>query len=328
MNPRQIVCKTLDFQNPKRVAHSFEPSDIIYCTYQTKTHATDWEKIDDKNWRRLDEWGNTWARVDSTSKGEVLKGVLDNLDDLGKYDFPDFSNPLDYELAGKIRHENPDRYLLGGIPGFPFNIARKLRRLDKYLMDIVLEPDRIHLLHDRIEKPITQMIRSYASAGADAILFCEDWGTQQQLLISPQLWLKEFFPRFQRLCTLAHESSLKVWMHSCGRIEAIIPHLIKAGIDVLQFDQPDLHGLDNLAAYQLNAGITFWCPVDIQKTLQTRDEHTIRNAAKQMLDKLWKARGGFIAGYYQDNDSIGLDPKWQAYACDEFKTHGVEKNYR
>jgi hypothetical protein len=113
-------------------------------------------------------------------------------------------------------------------------------------------------------------------------------------------------------------------MHSCGEISAIVPGLIDAGIDVLQFDQPDLHGMDTLAAYQENAKITFWCPVDIQTTLQTQNEGLIREKAREMLDKLWNGRGGFIAGYYGDNASIGLDPKWQEFACDEFVKRGSE----
>ena len=46
-----------------------------------------------------------------------------------------------------------------------------------------------------------------------------------------------------------------------------------------------------------------------------------------MLDRLWRGRGGFIAGYYGDNASIGLDPKWQGYACDEFTGTGIAANY-
>ena len=37
-----------------------------------------------------------------------------------------------------------------------------------------------------------------------------------------------------------------------------------------------------------DAKITFWCPVDIQKTLQTKDEEKIRSEAREMIDKLWK----------------------------------------
>jgi uroporphyrinogen-III decarboxylase len=194
-------------------------------------------------------------------------------------------------------------------------------------MDLILEKERMHELHDRIDNMVEDMIRNYAAAGADAVMFCEDWGTQQQTLISPDMWYEEFYPRFENLCGIAHDSDLKVFMHSCGKIEAIVPGLIKAGIDVLQFDQPDLHGIDRLAGYQEGAKITFWCPLDIQKTLQLQDEGIIREKVHEMLDKLWKGRGGFIAGFYGDNASIGLDPKWQEIACDEFMKYGIQESY-
>jgi hypothetical protein len=115
-------------------------------------------------------------------------------------------------------------------------------------------------------------------------------------------------------------------MHSCGKITAIIPDLIESGIDVLQFDQPQIHGIDTLSQFQKKNKITFWCPVDIQKTLQTKNETLIQQEVKELLDKLWQnGRGGFIAGYYSDNTSIGLDPKWQEIASDEFLKKGVKK---
>jgi len=117
-------------------------------------------------------------------------------------------------------------------------------------------------------------------------------------------------------------------MHSCGNIGAIIPHLIDAGVDLFQFDQPELHGLDTLASYQKHAKITFWSPVDIQTTLQTRDEKLIRSKAREILDKLWHAKGGFVVWYYDDNPSIGLDPKWQEYACQEFVSYGIQETYK
>ena len=72
-----------------------------------------------------------------------------------------------------------------------------------------------------------------------------------------------------------------MFMHSCGKITAIIPDLIESGIDCFQFDQPTVHGLDTLAGFQKTHKITYWSPVDIQKTLQTRDEYIIRAEAKR-----------------------------------------------
>jgi len=169
------------------------------------------------------------------------------------------------------------------------------------------------------------LIRNYAEAGVDAVMFPEDWGTQKRLMIRPDLWMEEFFPRFERLCRLAHTLGIRVFMHSCGKIGSIIPPLIDAGIDLLQFDQPEIHGIDTLAGYRKFGKITFWCPVDIQKVLPLGNEGRIRLKAREMIEKLWKPRGGFIAGHYEDNDSIGLDPRWQEFACDEFVRCGVRE---
>jgi len=327
VTPRDIVVATLSYDRPERVARSFGDADMVFAGPSIKTAATDWHPVGGARWERTDEWGNLWARVDASSKGEVIHGVLDRLDALDDYELPRLDDPAGYEPVRRVRLDHPDRYVVGGLPGFAFNIARKLRRLDVYLTDLLADRPAVAALHDRIDDLLAGMIRRYAECGCDAVMITEDWGTQQHLLIDPALWRDEFAPRFDRLCGLARSLGLSVWMHSCGQIEAIVPDLMTAGVDCLQFDQPELHGLETLAAHQDRGRITFWCPVDIQKTLQSRDEAVIRAAARRMLDTLWRGRGGFIAGFYGDNASIGLDPVWQDHACDEFLRAGIADNY-
>lgn len=327
MNSREIVQATLDFAAPPRVARSFGPSDIVFVSCDILAQTTPWEQIEERRWQRLDIWGNVWQRVDTTSMGEVVKGGLDNLEHIWDYAFPDLANPEGYRHVRQRRDALPDLWLIGTLPGFTFNIARKMRRLECYLADLLLERELIRHLHDRIDDMLEAMILNYASTGVDGIMAWEDWGTQQTTLIHPRLWFEEFYPRFKRLFATAHAHGLRVFLHSCGQIEAIVPGLIDAGVDVLQFDQPDLHGIDKLAAHQRYSRITFWCPVDIQTTLQTQDCKIIQAKAKEMLDKLWRGRGGFIAGYYSDNSSIGLDPQWQRCACDAFLKYGGRSRY-
>jgi hypothetical protein len=323
MTSREIVRRTLVFERPERVARSFHNSDFVSAGHEAGTYSTDWDQVDSHRWERTDEWGNTWGRIDPTSKGEVVRGVLDDLDTLGQYRFPDFSNPADYEGLRIDRNNNPNHWLIGSMPGFAFNIARKMRKLEQYLMDLVLEHEQMARLHDRIDTLLEDMIINYASAGVDAVMFPEDWGTQNGMLINPDLWHDEFYPRFKRLCEVAHTQDVQVFMHSCGKIEAIVPGLIEAGINLLQFDQPNLHGIDTLAAYQEDNDITFWSPVDIQTTLQLKDREAIEAKTDEMLEKLWTGQGGFIAGYYSDNGSIGPDPEWQEIACRRFVERGV-----
>ncbi len=327
MDSKEIVKRTLDCERPERVARTYGDSDLVGVECTARTHATDWLEGAGGIWTRTDEWGNHWRRLDPTSKGEVTKGVLESLDDIDDYEFPDYSKAEDYEVVSRTKAERPDKWIMGLMPGFTFNISRKLRKLDQYLMDLVTEPDKVRAIHDRVDVPLAHMIENYARAGADSVFFLEDWGTQQHLMISPALWREEFFPRYRKLCGIARECGTRVFMHSCGNVSAIVPDVIEAGVELLQFDQPDLYGIDNLAAFQELGKITFWTPVDIQTTLQTGDEAIIRAKVREMLDKLWRGRGGLIAGFYEDEESIGLAPEPQRWAGDEFDRHGRAENF-
>jgi hypothetical protein len=332
VNSREVVRRTLEFEYPERVARSFAPfdvkgsgvtsSDFVGAGPEIPKPDGEWRKVGQRAWRRVDVWGNVWGRVDGTSKGEIVRGALSDLNDIETFRFPDFSDPEWYVRAGEVFASHPDRWHVGNIYGFAFSMARKLRRMEQYLMDLVLEREKIKRLHDRIDEQIKVQMKRLREVGADSIMFCEDWGTQTQTLISPKLWREEFAPRFEVLCSYAHSLGLTVFMHSCGRITAIIPDLVEAGVDLFQFDQPRVHGIDVLSEVQERGRVTFWCPVDIQVTLQTGDEALIRQEVRELLDKLWCGRGGFVAGYYRDNASIGLDPKWQQVACDEFVRRG------
>lgn len=324
MNSREIVRGTVEYTGVERVAGSMPPPywhDMRSAHYQLQGYAPEWQDVGGGRQEYLDEWGNTWARIDAYSKGEVARGAIEDLDDVFTVPMPDLADPANFH-AVREAFDDPDnlQFRIGSLPGFPFNIARKMRRLDQFLMDLLLEKDRICVLLRRIEDLLADVIVQYAEAGADAVMFPEDWGTQKGLMINPKTWREVFKPGFVRLCAVAHEHGLKVLMHSCGKTTVIIPDLIEAGIDVLQFDQPQLHGIDNLARF--HGEITFWCPVDIQTTLQTQDANAIAAGAKEMLEKLGGPDGGFIAGYYSGNEAIGLGLKWQDIACQAFTQYG------
>ena len=103
MTSREIVQRTLTFDFPERVARSFDGADVVGAGYRVVTPETDWQEVRPGRWERLDEWGNTWARVDPTSKGEVAKGVLDDLADLDQLEFPDFSPAAAYNPGREMR---------------------------------------------------------------------------------------------------------------------------------------------------------------------------------------------------------------------------------
>ena len=322
MNSRQIIEAVLAADSPPRVGMTLPkpyPNDLFHRS-PTWHRQTPVEPRGHELRRWTDEWGVTWASLTEFDKGEVVAGAIEDWADLDAYCPPDLGKSEDYAEAKAVFASETERFRVGGVPGFVFNIARKVRKLEDYLCDLVLERDKVDRLNAIVRAELLKCIDQWGQTDTDAIMFCEDWGTQDRLMIDPVMWREIFRPEFEILCRRAKDYGLKVFMHSCGKITAIIPDLIECGIDCLQFDQPTLHGIDNLAAFARK--VTFWCPVDIQKTLQTRDPEKIRAEARELIDKLGRG-GGFIAGYYGGNEALGLPPEIQDIACQAFVEHGT-----
>ncbi len=327
MTSREIVTRCLTFARPERIPMALPapyPNDICgAATSPDPDHAPiGWREVSPGREERRDEWGNTWARIEGFSKGEVAAGALEDWRDLERYEPPNYDLPERYVNAREHFGQHPDKFHVGHLGGFPFNIARKLRRLDNFLMDVALEPERVEQLLALVEEQLHHGIRRYAEVGADAVMFAEDWGTQDRLLVSPATFKRLFKPGFSRLCATARECGVFVLMHSCGYIYEAMDDMIEAGINCFQFDQPTIYGIDRLAQ-EFGSRVTFWCPVDIQNTLQKRDAALIAAEAREMVEKLGAGGGGFIAGYYAGNEAIGLERKWQEIACQAFVRHGA-----
>jgi uroporphyrinogen decarboxylase len=323
MTPREIIQAVIDHDNPPRIGWSFPApyrSDFASASLKQGPRFTDWVQTGPDRWEHTDDWGNVWYRGSTSSSGEILRPAIASWDDLKTYEFPDFSDPQRYVGVAEKVAASQGKYILGGLPGFPFNVARYLRKLENFLADLVLEPRRVNDLLTRVADVLIQAIERYGQLGHHAIMFCEDWGLQDRLMIHPTMWREVFKPHFRRLVGVARENGLRVFMHSCGKVTDIIPDLIEVGVAVLQFDQQKVHGLDTLAKFSRE--ITFWCPVDVQQVLPTRDRAKIEDWARQLVERLGRG-GGFIAGYYGSYRDLGITEQEQDWACQAFIKHGT-----
>lgn len=320
MNSRERVKRCLSFNSPDRFPLCLPsplPCDLCGAGPSPdpdwKPYRT-WEMEDGAQWE--DEWHNVWKRFSNTTRGEVIEGALKSWNDLDSYQFPRYELPQRYDTAAEVFAQNQDKYLLGSLPGFPFAIMRYLRTVEQFLMDVLLYPDEVNALQDRVVLMLKGCLNEWARVGADGVIFAEDWGTQERLLVSPDTWNVMFRPGFEQIVGHASGLGIDIWMHSCGYIKDIIPALRDIGVKVLQLDQPTLSGIDWLRE-TCQGKVTIWSPVDIQKILPTGDRELIRAGAREMVEKLGHG-GGFMAGYYADLKGIAVEPQWQQWAHEAF----------
>jgi len=322
MTSREIIRKNLTRSCPERIGMAFDGGRLNDFCGASLGPSSFWQQ---KRWVEGnfeyydDEWGNIWRRmVDRSRGGEIYKPALEDWSQLKDFRWPDFDNPDRFLPVKKIFSAEKEKYRLAGLPGFPFAICRYLRKMEVYFQDLLLEREKIDRLHDKVTFILEKMIRNYAQAGADGIFFCEDWGTQERLLVSPGTWREIFKPLFQRLCRTARECGLDVLMHSCGYNWEILDDLAEVGICCFQFDQPALYGLERLAAKLKSLGVCLFAPVDIQKILPTGNRELIEAEARRMVKLFSQPAGGLIAKNYPDLKGIGVKPEWDEWAYQAF----------
>jgi Uroporphyrinogen-III decarboxylase len=336
MKSKEIITRCIEFNNPGRIGLDFNSphhSDIFWIKASELKYGADPdnEKLMDWGYHNelmikvphfsgelmIDEWGTIFGRLEQVTKGEPIKGALeDGWEMLADYIFP----VIDTSYIGRIKaqvYNNSDKFILGAMPCSPFATMRDIRRMDNLFIDLLTEEEKVLELNEKIEQIMYDIIDICSVNGFDGIVIYEDWGIQNSLLISPKLWRNIFKPIYKRLIEYSHKKGLKFFVHSCGYVYDIIEDFIEVGVDVFQFDQPELVGVEKLSK-EFGGRVTFWCPVDIQRIMVTGDRQYIEKEARKMADWFGKFSGGFIAKDYPQWDAIGVKEEWAQWARDVF----------
>jgi uroporphyrinogen-III decarboxylase len=160
------------------------------------------------------------------------------------------------------------------------------------MMDIGLEQPEIFDLLGIIHKFDIQGLELWAKTNVDALMFMDDWGAQQSLLISPQQWRKIFKPLYKNYIDIAHSYNKYAFMHSDGYIKEILPDLIEIGLDAIN-SQIFCMDVDELGK-KYKGKITFWGEIDRQHILPEGDTNEAAQAVNTVYSSLFQ-NGGVIA---------------------------------
>lgn len=132
--------------------------------------------------------------------------------------------------------EGREEYPVRGGGSEPFLMYKKLRGQEQGAVDLILNPEIVHYCLDKLfdlAYETTRRIYEQIPGRVDITYVAEDFGSQEDLLYSPEQIREFFIPRMKRMIDLAHEEGAYVFHHSDGSIRKILPDMIEAGIDVL-----------------------------------------------------------------------------------------------
>jgi len=190
------------------------------------------------------------------------------------------------------------RYFIGfKIPGRIFMLSQELRGAEQLLMDLALKPDFAERLMEILTVHAIKRIELVLGAAGDRIdvlQYNDDLGTQQALMISPDMFREFLLPRYKRIFGAVHGYGKLLFMHSCGAIRAVIPDLIEAGVDILN---PVQVGAVGMAPEGLKRDfgnrLTFAGGIDVQSTLPFGSAEDVRAEVEERI-RVLGAGGGYI----------------------------------
>ena len=103
----------------------------------------------------------------------------------------------------------------------------------EFLMSMLLDPQNTKKLIDRVGEWTLAAAAELLARGVDCLVLCDDLGSADNLLISPELYRDWILPWHKRLAELAHDHGAWVHLHSHGNINKILPLVVSSGVDML-----------------------------------------------------------------------------------------------
>ncbi len=273
-----------------------------------------------------DEWGCVFANVQEGVIGEVKSPMLPDIGNWGAVSPPYEILPDDSISARDTVNKacaETDMFVKAACCPRPWERYQFIRGTLNSLMDVMTPEEGGADLLQAIHEFYLKELEFWVSTDVDAIMFMDDWGSQQQLLIPPGVWREMFKPLYRDYCELAQANNKFVFMHSDGCISEIYQDLIGIGVDALN-SQLFVMDMAELAAHA-KGRITFWGEIDRQHVLPSADPQVGREAVREVAHHLYDPRGGIIA---QFEFGPGADPgtataifeEWDNVQCNWRKT--------
>ena len=252
----------------------------------------------------IDQWGCQWRETTNDYLGQVVDHPLSDWNALDDYVWPDpaaGSESLD-EMTAVMQADGHQHYFMAAA-GTIMHQMTFLRGFENTLLDLADGREEIAFVRDRIADFVLKRIALWTAAGADGILIEDDWGTQQALLIRPDMWREVFKPTYRRLVEAIHDGGAYAHFHTDGSTLAIIPDLVEIEFDELN---PQVWVMDIQELSRQFAGkVCFRADLDRQQVLPHGTPIDVAEHVRVTHAAFGSAKGGYI-GYGQIGPDVPL----------------------
>jgi hypothetical protein len=268
------------------------PRDIIQPEL-TPTHGKRAQNRLSKASEYSDAWGCIWHVVQHGVPPELKHSPLSDPGKIASYQPP--AELLDRSRFSKVNKscQATTRFVLAWSEARLFDRLRLLRGSELALVDLARGTKEIRGLLCMLHDFACKEIELWADTEVDGIVFRDDWGTPDGLLIAPEMWREIFRPLYREYCKILHSKDKFAFFHSDGNILDILGDLIRVGVDAIHC-QLHLLGVERLGK-RFRGRVTFWGEMDRQWLHNPGRPEEFRQAVLALRKALDSGSGGVIA---------------------------------
>ncbi len=249
----------------------------------------------------LDSFGSHWTLKEDAHGGTYpteINFVLTDIENwreqvvFPKIDDFDWSEKL--ALAATV---NRDEELLQGFCEMGiFERIYTLMGMENALIAFYTDEEKIAELCDAIaDYKIEVLDRMIEVLNPDMIWYGDDWGSQTNLLMAPELWRRTIKPATKKIYDFIASKNILINQHSCGKVESIIGDLCDIGVNMWNPCQPcnDLKMLKQ----EYGDRMAFCGGIDSQFVLDNENAtlKDVENEVKKRIHEMTSAQGGYVA---------------------------------
>ena len=240
-----------------------------------------------------DQFGVQWDRAVDKDIGVVCNQMI-TPDNIKEYIFPNPDETTRYESYNKILKENTDTFFICTLGFSLFERAWTLTGMENLFMAMMSNKKFAHLLLDKILEFNLKVIENTTKFNIDAMIFGDDWGQQNGLLMGPELWKEFIEPRIKQMYQAVKKKGKYVFIHSCGKVDELFPNLIECGLDVFNPFQPEVINVFE-AKNKYGTSLSFYGGISTQKTLPFGTINQVKEEVSRLIEKIGKGGGYFAA---------------------------------
>ena len=143
----------------------------------------------------------------------------------------------------------------------------------------------------------------------DVVCHGDDMGMQDRAFFSEGLYEKFIKKHHRRVIDLIKsKTKAKVFLHTCGSVHELIPHLIEVGVDILNPIQTTARNMQpELLKREFGNDLVFWGGMDTQQMLQSGSDAQIRDEVRRLVDVFGKD-GGYVLAPSHNLQSV-VEPR-------------------